>query len=509
MGSGSSCCSSAAEALATSTRLSRLSGSSWPASTITDLHEALSETFNPDGSDEHHALLEAVWNALLAPAKFRRRGPEWKRVGFQGEDPATDVRGGGVLSMQCLAHFARLHTFGLKAMLQDLEDLESLGTTQLGFYPLSTTAIVVCSKLCDAVGISAGMRGPISSADLATLLQSPPATTTAADLWPMLADSRRRGGFYGLFSLLLADFHVRFTLARASYMAAGALIDTTVEVLARRLAIVRSQRRRSSLSPLSAAAGRLSVGKAAAYRGTKSFKALFDLYATPDPKSDAGESHCQDVHALLTATELWRVSTLKKLRAAVRIVALDNAGRTAARARGEVVESRDVTLSRTSLNQRQRLQQRQTQPQTQTQTQTAAANAFARVAASAGTSAGSSGLGSDAAAAEDAVESASVAVRLSLERVGSPRPHEDPPEGAAPPSAAAAEAAAACSVAVRLHLEVLPPERPRNSYFVSLVDAAVAANEARVSAELQPPMELALPTSSSMRSRKVTTDVQI
>ena len=39
---------------------------------------------------------------------YVRRGRRWKDLGFQGEDPATDVRGGGLLAVQCLAHFASL-----------------------------------------------------------------------------------------------------------------------------------------------------------------------------------------------------------------------------------------------------------------------------------------------------------------------------------------------------------------------------------------------------------------
>lgn len=41
-------------------------------------------------------------NCLKALA---RRGNHWEKIGFQGEDPGTDLRGGGVLSLLQLLHF--------------------------------------------------------------------------------------------------------------------------------------------------------------------------------------------------------------------------------------------------------------------------------------------------------------------------------------------------------------------------------------------------------------------
>ena len=57
------------------------------------------------------ALLEALWT-LLRPDVRRRGGritDEWQELGFQGNNPATDFRGMGVLGLECLVHFARAH----------------------------------------------------------------------------------------------------------------------------------------------------------------------------------------------------------------------------------------------------------------------------------------------------------------------------------------------------------------------------------------------------------------
>ena len=361
---------------------------------LTGLHSALSTKFEPDSDDKALAHLQAIWRALLAPAPFERVSAQWKKAGFQGADPSTDVRGGGLLAVRCLAHFATLHTMGFKAMLLDIAQLEA-GGGEGAFYPVSTTAIVLCSRLCDSCGLAAGMRGPIKPDQLAALLKTPPPTEFAAALWPVLLDRQRRGGFCGLFSLLLADFHVRFILTKASYLEAQTLVDAVFATLARRLAAVESSigaeeaptsrsartkrwgrkaeegtakegaakegtatkgKARSlfgkkkegaaqddkakadtaaagnatsggvPLRPLARGASRLATSitrRRSSVRAASRFEALFAMYAQPDEASDAGPSHSQDVHALLTATRLRRVTSVKILRKAIGIVALE------------------------------------------------------------------------------------------------------------------------------------------------------------------------------------------
>jgi len=58
----------------------------------------------------HEQLLQRLWRALsedtLWPA---RRGHHWQALGFQGDDPATDFRGMGILGLHSLVHFAEEH----------------------------------------------------------------------------------------------------------------------------------------------------------------------------------------------------------------------------------------------------------------------------------------------------------------------------------------------------------------------------------------------------------------
>jgi len=49
-------------------------------------------------SDQDAFLLEAIWK-MLKSNPFNRYGQHWVEIGFQGRDPATDLRSTGVLSL--------------------------------------------------------------------------------------------------------------------------------------------------------------------------------------------------------------------------------------------------------------------------------------------------------------------------------------------------------------------------------------------------------------------------
>lgn len=62
---------------------------------------------NPD----HEATLMRMWTATYPDTKLESRVSEqWKLLGFQGTDPATDFRGMGYLGLSQLVYFAENHT---------------------------------------------------------------------------------------------------------------------------------------------------------------------------------------------------------------------------------------------------------------------------------------------------------------------------------------------------------------------------------------------------------------
>ncbi|RNF18284.1 engulfment and cell motility ELM family protein [Trypanosoma conorhini] len=67
---------------------------------------------------EHMQLLRELWEAAgRSPADFAHRSESWVEFGFQGLDPATDLRGGGVLALRQFLHFAQTHNDDFKAMM--------------------------------------------------------------------------------------------------------------------------------------------------------------------------------------------------------------------------------------------------------------------------------------------------------------------------------------------------------------------------------------------------------
>mmetsp|Transcript_11092 Transcript_11092/g.26932 ORF Transcript_11092/g.26932 Transcript_11092/m.26932 type:complete len:341 (+) Transcript_11092:144-1166(+) len=76
-------------------------------------------TGKPYTHEEHWDMLLKLWD-LSFPGhddKPQEHDPLWKRLGFQGTDPATDFRAAGVLSVKCLLHFAEAYPDRYQAMM--------------------------------------------------------------------------------------------------------------------------------------------------------------------------------------------------------------------------------------------------------------------------------------------------------------------------------------------------------------------------------------------------------
>lgn len=85
-----------------------------------------------------NAMLRSLWDNAFAgyapvgaaspsdPAPpFDRPSELWGRMGFQGLDPATDLRGGGLLALKHFAQFSLAHRKELQEMMQYNEDVQS------------------------------------------------------------------------------------------------------------------------------------------------------------------------------------------------------------------------------------------------------------------------------------------------------------------------------------------------------------------------------------------------
>ncbi|ACO62327.1 predicted protein, partial [Micromonas commoda] len=101
--------------------------------------------------DSHRASLLELWNLTFPndprPAEFSDGGlkhPKWKEMGWQGVDPATDFRSGGLLSLHNLIWLAT-HERGVYDRLLRKTD----GTRSEWEYPFAAAGVNVTHALCD------------------------------------------------------------------------------------------------------------------------------------------------------------------------------------------------------------------------------------------------------------------------------------------------------------------------------------------------------------------------
>ncbi len=99
---------------------------------------------NPD----HEACLMELWNTCFPSTNLESRVSEqWKLLGFQGTDPATDFRGMGLLGLKHILYFAKNYTptFVEMAKIQAGRDNH--------YYPVSTAGINISSILLELLNI--------------------------------------------------------------------------------------------------------------------------------------------------------------------------------------------------------------------------------------------------------------------------------------------------------------------------------------------------------------------
>ncbi len=106
--------------------------------------------FDPT-NEAHVALLHTLWargfpeRPMPAP-----RGTHWADMGWQGQDPATDLRAAGHLSAVCLLFFAERYPAAFRELL-----LKENGTRSAWEYPFAAGGVNLAASLADALGVAA------------------------------------------------------------------------------------------------------------------------------------------------------------------------------------------------------------------------------------------------------------------------------------------------------------------------------------------------------------------
>ena len=94
------------------------------------------------------ARLGKLWAALQPELPYARHAEEWTRLGFQGQDPTTDLRGGGGLALCELLHLVAHRPTLCADLVEAWSDPASpTRRTQLRSLPLALTSIHATSWL--------------------------------------------------------------------------------------------------------------------------------------------------------------------------------------------------------------------------------------------------------------------------------------------------------------------------------------------------------------------------
>ncbi|KAI1712174.1 ELMO/CED-12 family domain-containing protein [Ditylenchus destructor] len=93
---------------------------------------------------EHEALLAKLWKLLMDGEELRsRKTNQWQQIGFQGDDPATDFRGMGILGLEQLVFFAQFDVDRCRRVLL----LSHHPTIGFPFAVCGITITAICKEL--------------------------------------------------------------------------------------------------------------------------------------------------------------------------------------------------------------------------------------------------------------------------------------------------------------------------------------------------------------------------
>ena len=130
-------------------------------STLRELSKSQGVAMKPGYSEDScNSLLNRLWRGYfgpnVAPQRFSKK---WQQLGFQhGSDPASDVRGGGRLSLECLVYFFETHP-GIAGRIVRRQAARRQQRGPFGSYPFACAGIAVCRKLCELFLLVDGRTG--------------------------------------------------------------------------------------------------------------------------------------------------------------------------------------------------------------------------------------------------------------------------------------------------------------------------------------------------------------
>jgi len=158
---------------------------------------------------EHENLLKELWKGFRPNTPFPgRKSKEWGCLGFQGSDPQTDFRGGGLLSLRALVYWATTHSETARGII---DSQPALVENQ---YPVCTAGIAISAHLSTFLGIpviTLQKTGPVALGIADSNLAKAIARSVGPD------EFAAEGLFFELFSVMMRVLDSRWKSVKATY----------------------------------------------------------------------------------------------------------------------------------------------------------------------------------------------------------------------------------------------------------------------------------------------------
>jgi len=145
-----------------------------------------------------------------------RRDPAWKDLGFQGDDPVTDLRGVGMLSVRLLSFFARRYPAEFQSV-----SARSMCDFATGGYPLACAGVNVAYMLIDALQLRR------SSESVTASTASPKAHKARLTLCKMMKEDAAALALLFCAAFCLLD--KEWTARKATYLEFPAIVKVVRE----------------------------------------------------------------------------------------------------------------------------------------------------------------------------------------------------------------------------------------------------------------------------------------
>ena len=168
----------------------------------------------PFDEARHGDLLKRLWKAGL-DGPFARRSTKWQLLGFQGDDPATDLRACKLLGLKTLLTFLERSPRYADAILASRRITGDFDPRKPGFYPVACAGIEITAFLCECCGL----RGPNGA--------PPPAELPHTSRWAALVGTRT--SFDECFSAVMRALDRHFDEVGGDYMGFASVRDAVFD----------------------------------------------------------------------------------------------------------------------------------------------------------------------------------------------------------------------------------------------------------------------------------------